>query len=95
MLDYHIKQSVISMHHLRTRFDEGPPRYYSIRKWYMGFKRDCFICKEKSTERSPVSNEVVQKVRESFTRSPQKSTLHAAENLANHSQQFGKFYAKV
>jgi hypothetical protein len=82
VLDYHVNQSVISVQrHFRTRFNEDPPSNQSIRKWYLNFKRNGCICKKKSTGRPSVSNEVVEQVRESFTRSPQKSTVKCSREL--------------
>uniref|UniRef100_A0A1B6F3H6 Uncharacterized protein n=1 Tax=Cuerna arida TaxID=1464854 RepID=A0A1B6F3H6_9HEMI len=82
VLDYHIYQSVVSVQrHFRTRFNEDPPSNHSIFKWYSNFKRNGCICKKKSTGRPSVSNEVVEQVRESFMRSPQKSTVKCSREL--------------
>lgn len=82
VLDYHVNQSVtVVQRHFRTRFGEDPPSGPSIRKWYSDFTTRGCICRRKSSGRPAVSEETVDRIRESFTRSPQKSTIVASREL--------------
>ena len=82
VLDFHVCQSVITVQrNFRRKFGEDAPSGPSIRKWYSDFKARGCICKRKSTGRPPVSAATVERVRESFVRSPQKSTTTASREL--------------
>jgi hypothetical protein len=62
----------------RTKYYIEPPMEKTIREWYRKFEeRDC-MCAAKRTGRPSPSPETVDRVRESFTRSPQKTTRRAS-----------------
>lgn len=82
VLEFHSTQSVITVQrHFRTKFEKDAPSANSIRRWYAQFKATGCLCKRKSTGRPSVSEEKVESVRMSFTRSPQKSTRKASREL--------------
>ncbi|KAJ4430933.1 hypothetical protein ANN_19526 [Periplaneta americana] len=54
---------------------------YRCIRWYADFKTRGCICKRKSTSRPSVREGNVERVRESFRRSPQKSTVNASREL--------------
>lgn len=82
VLEMHSHQSVITVQrHFRTKFNKDPPTANSIRRWYAQFKASGCLCKGKSTGRPAVSEETVERVRASFTRSPRKSTNEASREL--------------
>jgi len=50
-----------------------PPTDKTIREWYMKFQQSGCLCAAKRTGRPVPSAETVERVRETFVRSPQKS----------------------
>lgn len=75
-------ESVISVQReFRTTYGVDPPTAQSIRRWYKQFSDTGCLCKGKSSGRPRVSNEDVERIRQSFTRSPQKSTRRAGREL--------------
>ncbi|PSN36175.1 hypothetical protein C0J52_24218, partial [Blattella germanica] len=58
-----------------------PPSDNSIRRWYHQFEDTGCLCEGKSTGRPKGSEETVERVRESFTRSPKKSVQKASREL--------------
>ena len=68
----------------RTRFKKEPPAKNSIRSWYDKFQRTGCLCKGKSPGRPSTSEATLEKIRESFQRSPQKSTARASRELGIH-----------
>jgi transposase len=63
--------------HFRTRYGKPPPTRQSIYDWSKKFQNTGCLCKGKSSGRPPVSEEQVARVRETYTRSPKKSTTRA------------------
>jgi len=53
----------------------------TIREWYMKFQQSGCLCAAKRTGRPGPSAETVERVRETFARSPQKSTTRASREL--------------
>jgi hypothetical protein len=53
----------------------------TIREWYRKFEETGCLCAAKTTDRPRPSLETVDRVRESFTRSPHKSTRRASRDL--------------
>jgi hypothetical protein len=81
VLDFHVHWSVISaQRRFWTKFTADRPSGHTIRNWYSEFKK-WERCKRKSTGRSSASEETVERVRESFTRSPHKSTVRGSTEL--------------
>ena len=58
-----------------------PPTDKTIREWYMKFQQSGCLCAAKRSGRPGPSSETVERVREAFVRSPQKSTTQASEQL--------------
>ena len=74
--------SVILVQRLfRRRYGKPPPTRQSIYNWSKKFQETCCLCKGKSSGRPPVSEETVERVRETFSRSLRKSTTHASLEL--------------
>ena len=65
----------------RRQYGKEPPCKQSILRWYRQFKDTGCLCKGKSTGRPHVSDATVERVRESFVRSPKKSTNRASREL--------------
>ena len=60
------------------KFGCDPPSDNNIRRWYHQFEDTSCLCKGKSAGRPRVSEENVERVRESFTCSPKKSVRKAS-----------------
>jgi hypothetical protein len=65
----------------RTKYHTEPPTDKTIREWYRKFEGTGLLCSAKRTGRPGSSRETVDRVGESFTRSPQKSTRRASREL--------------
>lgn len=82
VLQFAKTESVITVQRAyRIRFGCAPPSDNNIRRWYHQFEDTGCLCKGKSTGRPKVSEETVERVRESFTRSPKKSVRKASREL--------------
>jgi len=69
-------ESVVSVQRaLRRQFSSDPPSANSIRRWYQQFQTTGCLCKGKSAGRPRVSGESVERVRQSFLRSPKKRNI--------------------
>ncbi|PSN49397.1 hypothetical protein C0J52_12019 [Blattella germanica] len=69
--------SVITVQrNFRRQFDVDPPGKNSIKRWHAQLMETGCLCKNKSTGR-PRSEETVDRVRQYFVRSPQKSVRKA------------------
>ena len=84
MLEFHKTNSVVTVQHaFKLKFNVDPPTNKSILKWDRNFiERGC-ICDQRKghSSRLSVSEQVVDRVRESFLRSPRKSTHRASREL--------------
>jgi len=80
--------------HLRRRYGKPPPTRQSIYDWSKKFQETGCLCKGKSSGRPPVSEETVERVRETFTRSPRKSTTRASLELQMPQQTVWKILRK-
>ena len=58
-----------------------PPTDKTIREWYMKFQQSGCLCAAKRRGRPGPSAETVERVQETFVRSPQKSTTRASREL--------------
>jgi hypothetical protein len=82
VLDYARCSSVTAVRHaFRKEYQKEPPDHQSILRWYRQFQDTGCLCKRKSTGRPRVSDETVERVRQSFMHSPQKSTITASRAL--------------
>jgi hypothetical protein len=66
-------ESVVSVQRLHVNSD--PSSANSIRRWYQQFQTTGCLCKGKSAGRSRVSEESVERMRQSFLRSPKKRNI--------------------
>ena len=62
-------------------FNNQPPTRKSICRWNHWFEQTGCLCKGKSSGRPRVSEENVRRIKESFERSPYKSTRRASREL--------------
>ncbi|PNF20161.1 hypothetical protein B7P43_G00613 [Cryptotermes secundus] len=82
LLEYTRCSSVIAVQRaLRREYEKEPPCKQSILRWYRQFKDTGCLCKRKSTGQPNVPDETVERVRESFMSSLQKSTVRASREL--------------
>src|SRR5215469_14398781 len=76
------KNSVtVVQRHFRRRYGKPPPTRQSIYDWSKKFQETGCLCKGKTSGTPSVSEETVERVRETFTRSPRKSTTRASLEL--------------
>ena len=69
-------ESVVSVQRaFRRQFNSDPPSPNSIRRWYQQFQMTGCLCIGKSAGRPRVSEESVERVRQSFLRSPKKRNI--------------------
>lgn len=82
VLEFAKTRSVVTVRRaFRTKFGFDPPSDNNIRRWYHQFEDTGCLCKGKSTGRPRVGEETVERVRETFTRSPKKSVRKASREL--------------
>lgn len=75
-------ESIITVQRdFRRHYGIDAPTAQSIRRWYKQFEETGCLCKGKSTGRPRVSDDNVERIRESFQRSPCKSTNRASREL--------------
>ena len=78
---FHVRSVLTAKREFRTRFKKEPPAKNCIRSWYNKFQRTGCLCKGKSPGRPSTSEAILERIRESFQRSPQKSTAKASREL--------------
>ena len=66
----------------RRQFEVDPPDKNSIKRWHTQLMETGCLCKGKSIGRPSHSEETVDRVRQSFLRSPMKSLRKASRELA-------------
>lgn len=82
VLQFAKSDSVIAVQRaFRLKFKCDPPCDRNIRRWYRQFETTGCLCKGKSPGRPKVSVENVERVEESYRRSPQKSVRKASHEL--------------
>jgi transposase len=67
--------------HFRRRYGKPPPTRQSIYDWSTKLQETGCLYKGKSSGRPPVSEKTVERLRETFTRTPRKSTTRASVEL--------------
>ena len=84
VLEFHKTNSVVTVQRaFKSKFNVDPPTNKSILKWHRNFiERGC-ICDQRNghSGRPSVSEQDVDCVRETFLRSPRKSTRRASREL--------------
>lgn len=82
VLWFHESRSVITVQRrFRLEYGRNPPSNNSIKRWYRQFEQTGSVQHRKGAGRPPVSEAIVDQVRELFTRSPGKSTRRASLEL--------------
>ena len=76
-----IESIVTVQRRFRIMYRTEPPTDKTIREWYMKFQHSGCLCAAKRSGHPGPSAETVERVREAFVRSPQKSTTRASEQL--------------
>jgi hypothetical protein len=81
VLQFAKTESIITVQHgFRTKYHTEPPTNKTIREWYRKFEETSCLCAAKRTGRPGSSPETVDRVRESFTGSPQKQHVAQASD---------------
>ena len=88
------KSFALVQRHFRRRNGKPPPTKQSVYDWSKKFQEIGCLCKDKSSGRPPVSEEMVERVCETFTRSPRKSTTRASLELQMPQQTVWKILRK-
>ena len=82
VLEFAKTESIVTVQRrFRTMYRTEPPTDRTIREWYMKFQQNGCLCAAKRRGRPGPSAETVVRVRETFVRSPQKSTTRASREL--------------
>lgn len=82
VLEFAKCESIIQVQrNFRRTFNRQPPRHKQIYEWHRKFVETGSVCKKTSTGRPRTSDENVQRIQDSFTRSPKKSTSRAGIEL--------------
>ena len=82
VLEFAKTESIVTVQRMfRTMYHTEPPTDKTIREWNMKFQQSGCLCAAKRTGRPGPSAETVERVRETFVRSPQKSTHRASREL--------------
>ncbi|GBL96731.1 hypothetical protein AVEN_111865-1 [Araneus ventricosus] len=82
VLEYVKCSSGMSVQHAFLRkYGKAAPGHQSILCWFRQFLETGCLCKGKSMGRPRVSEEIVERMRQSFVCSPQKSTICASHEL--------------
>ena len=82
VLEFAKTESIVTVQRrFRIMYHTEPPNDKTIHEWYMKFQQSGCLCAAKQSGRPGPSAETVERVREAFVRSPQKSTTRASEQL--------------
>jgi len=82
VLEFAKTESIVTVQRrFRIMYHTEPPTDKTIHEWYMKFQQSGCLCVVKRSGRPGPSAETVERVREAFVRSPQKSTTRASEQL--------------
>jgi len=74
-------ESVITVRDFRRTYGTDAPTAQSIRRWHQTFQDSGCLCAQKRSGRPRTSDENIERVRQSFVQSPQKSTRRASLEL--------------
>ncbi|GBN32805.1 hypothetical protein AVEN_8349-1 [Araneus ventricosus] len=78
---FETKSVITTQRRFRTTYKKDPPSDNSIRRWLTQFQEIGSVLHRKGAGRPSTSQENVDRIQETFTRSPQKSTRQAAVQL--------------
>lgn len=82
VLEYARTSSVVTVQRrFRAQFNKEPPVYNSIKKWYETFRDEGCICIKRRPGRPGPDQETLDRVREAYQRSPQKSVKRGSLEL--------------
>ncbi|GBM24568.1 hypothetical protein AVEN_217141-1 [Araneus ventricosus] len=78
---FETKSVITTQRRFRTTYKKDPPSDNSIRRWLTQFQGTGSVLHRKGAGRPSTSQENVDRIQETFTRSPRKSTRQAAVQL--------------
>ncbi|GBN89029.1 hypothetical protein AVEN_23529-1 [Araneus ventricosus] len=78
---FETKSVITTQRRFRTKYKKDPPSDNSIRRWLTQFQETGSVLHRKGPGRPITSQENVDRIQETFTRSPRKSTRQAAVQL--------------
>ncbi|GBO45561.1 hypothetical protein AVEN_270657-1 [Araneus ventricosus] len=78
---FETKSVITTQRRFRTTYMKDPPSDNSIRRWLTQFQETGSVLHRKGAGRPSTSQENVDRIQETFTRSPRKSTKQAAVQL--------------
>ncbi|GBM54327.1 hypothetical protein AVEN_263039-1 [Araneus ventricosus] len=78
---FETKSVITTQRRFRTTYKKDPPSDNSIRRWLTQFQETGSVLHRKGAGRPSTSQENVDRIQETFTRSPRKSTRQAAVQL--------------
>lgn len=82
VLEFHASRSPTDVQRkFRTKYHKDPPSRKAIYAWYDRFVSTGCLCPKKRSGRPAVNEETVNRVRETFVRSPRKSIRRASQEL--------------
>ena len=82
VLEFAKTESIVTVQRrFRIMYRTEPPTDKTIREWYMKFQQSGCLCAAKRRGRPGPLAETVERVRETFVRSPQKSTTRPSREL--------------
>jgi len=82
VLRFEVSRYVITVRReLRARFSKNAPHRNNITRWYRQFVETGCLCKDKSPGRPRVSGDNIERVCETFQRSPRRSAARAIREL--------------
>lgn len=76
-----LKSIILVQRAFRRTHEKEPPHENNIRRWFNQFKETGSVLKQKSPGRPPVSDENVERIRQSAVRSPKKSIARRSLEL--------------
>ncbi|GFR05797.1 DUF4817 domain-containing protein [Trichonephila clavata] len=84
VFEYAKTSVTVGQRHFHTNFsqDISPPHRHNISRWVKQFQDTGCLCKNKSPGRKETKPEVIERLSDSFLRSPSKSTRRAGAELA-------------
>jgi len=81
-LEFAKTESIVTVQRrFRIMYHTEPPTDKTIREWYTKFQQSGCLCAAKRTGHPGPSAETVERVRETFVRSPHTSTTRASREL--------------
>ncbi|GBN70979.1 hypothetical protein AVEN_6951-1 [Araneus ventricosus] len=80
---FETKSVITTQRRFRTTYKKDPPSDNSIRRWLTQFQETGSVLHRKGAGRPSTSQENVDRIQETFTRSPRKSTRRGKSNFVS------------